>query len=140
MSNTLLTNFLIELKNQTVIWYEKNNNNNKKWRKLCGKLRSSFIFKQNHVFIENKDNPSEEIVIVVEQLDGIGNLEDSPRLFFIDKECENLKVFVDGGDLTRNINEKKSDFLQAYRYQLCDRQYGRYYFINKHADNYESVM
>ena len=91
-------------------------------------------------FIEIKDNPSEEIVIVVEQLDGIGNLEDSPRLFFVDKECENLKVFVDGGDLTRNINEKKSYFLQAYRYQLCDRQYGRDYFINKHADNYESVM
>ena len=25
----------------------------------------------------------------------------------IDEECENLKVVVDGGELTRNINQKK---------------------------------
>ena len=45
--------------------------------------------------------------------DDIGNLEDSPRLVFIDEECGNLIVVIDGGKLTRNINQKKkSDVLQ----------------------------
>ena len=45
-------------------------------------------------------------------IDGIGNLEDSPRLVFIDKECGNLKVGNDNRTLTRNINQnKKSDIL-----------------------------
>ena len=30
-------------------------------------------------------------------IDDIGNLEDSPRLVFIDEECGNLKVASDGG-------------------------------------------
>ena len=46
-------------------------------------------------------------------IDGIGNLEDSPRLVFIDKECGNLIVGNDNRTLTRNINQnKKSDVLQ----------------------------
>ena len=48
-------------------------------------------------------------------------LEDLPRLLFINKECGNLKVGVDDGKFTRNANKKeekeKSDVLQAYR---CD--------------------
>ena len=49
---------------------------------------------------------------VKEELDGtgvddIGNLEDLLRIVFIYEECGNLKVFVDGGKLTRNINKKK---------------------------------
>ena len=36
-----------------------------------------------------------------------GNLEDLLRIAFIHGECGNLKGFVDGGELTRNINEKK---------------------------------
>ena len=35
---------------------------------------SSFIFKENHVFIEEEDNSSVKVVIVEEELDGIGNL------------------------------------------------------------------
>ena len=27
---------------------------------------------------------------------------------FIDEECENLSVFVDGGELTINVNKKRS--------------------------------
>ena len=45
-------------------------------------------------------------------------LEDLPRLLFINKECGNLKVGVDDGKFTRNANKKekeKSDVLQAYR-------------------------
>ena len=65
-----------------------------------------------------KTNPSEKYLIVEEGLDGIdkddiGNLKDSPRLVIIDEECENLILVNDGGELTRNINQKKtSDVLQ----------------------------
>ena len=40
-------------------------------------------------------------------IDNIENLEDSPRLVFIDEECENLIVVNDGGEITKNINQKK---------------------------------
>ena len=67
MSNTLFTNFTTELKKQIGIQYEI------KCRKLLSQImiRSSFIFKENHVFLEEKDNPSEKVVIVEEELDGI---------------------------------------------------------------------
>ena len=57
----------------------------------------------------DKHNPSEKFVTAEEELDGIdtddiGNLEDSPRLVFIEEERENLN---DGGERTRNINQKK---------------------------------
>ena len=87
---------------------------------------SSFIFKENHVLIE-EDNPPENIVIVEKGLDGIdtddiGNLKCLLRLVFIHEECGNLKVFVDGGELTKNINQKmKPDVLQAYKYPVCDK-------------------
>ena len=59
-----------------------------------------------------KTKPSEEVVIVEEELnlvdiDDIGNLENLPRFVFIDEECGNLKVVNDGGELTKNINQKK---------------------------------
>ena len=44
--------------------------------------------------------------------DDIGNLEGSPRLLFIDEECENLIVANDGEERTGNIRQKKSDVLQ----------------------------
>ena len=48
-----------------------------------------------------RSNSSEKNVIVGEELncidiDNIGNLEDSPRLVFINGECENLIVVNDG--------------------------------------------
>ena len=70
---------------------------------------SSFI--SNYGFFE-EDNPSEKVVIVEEELNrvdinDIGNLQNLPRFMFIDEECGNLKVANDGGELTRNINQKK---------------------------------
>ena len=49
------------------IWYEI------KWSKLFSKIirRSSFTFKENRVFIEEEDNPSDKVVIVEEELGGI---------------------------------------------------------------------
>ena len=38
-------------------------------------------------------------------IDNIGNLEALLRIMFIHEECENLKVFVGRGELTRNINK-----------------------------------
>ena len=48
-------------------------------------------------------------MIVKEELDGIDlddirNLENLLRIVFIHEESGNLKVFVDGGELTKNIN------------------------------------
>ena len=40
-------------------------------------------------------------------IDDIGKLKDSPRLVFIDEDCGNVIVVNDGGELTRNINQKK---------------------------------
>ena len=71
MSNTLFTNFSTELKKQIGIWYEI------KWRKLLSQIiiRLSFIFKENHVFIEEEENTSDKVVIVEEELDGIAGAQ-----------------------------------------------------------------
>ena len=53
------------------------------------------------------------------QEDGIGNLEDLRRLVLINEKCEDLKVVVDCGERTRNINQKKmADISQTYRCPL----------------------
>ena len=39
-------------------------------------------------------------------IDNNGNLEDLPRLAFIDEECRNRKLVVDGEELARNISKK----------------------------------
>ena len=59
-------------------------------------------------------------------------------MVFIDYECWNLKVVVYGRELTRNINKKKPDVLQAYKYPLCDICCGRERFFNKHVKYSES--
>ena len=65
--------------------------------------------------------------------DDIGNLED--LLVLINKECGNPKVVIDGGELTRNINQKKKPgVLQAYRCPICDKCYWREYFFKKHLE------
>ena len=50
---------------------------------------SSFIFKVNHVFMEEKHNPLEKVVIVEKkidyiEIDGVWNLEKLPKTMFID--------------------------------------------------------
>ena len=67
---------------------------------------SNFTFKENHVFIEEEENPSNKAVTVEEERDsidisGTGNLwywkMNLPRLLLIEDECENVNVVVDGG-------------------------------------------
>ena len=61
----------------------------------------------------NKVNTVEEEQDGID-IDGIGNLMDLPKLMFIDEECGNLKLVVDGGKITRNNNiKRKSEVLQA---------------------------
>ena len=84
-----------------------------------------FDFQKTCAFIE-EDNLSEKNAIVEEGLDDIdiddiGNLEDWPRLVFLGEEYENLIVVNDGGELTRNINQKKkSEVLQLDAYYLTN--------------------
>ena len=79
-------------------------------------------------------------MIVKKNIDDIENLEGLPRIVIIHEECGNLKVFDDGGELTRNINKKKKPGVrQAYRCPLCDKFYRREYFLNKHVEYCKSV-
>ena len=56
------------------------------------------------------------------------------------ENMEILKDFVDGGELTRNIYEKKRPgVLQAYTCPLCDKYFRRDYFFNKHVEYCQSV-
>ena len=74
-----------------------------KSRRLRSQILTCFIF-----LVLFKKNQLDCI-----DIDDIGNLEDLPRLVFIDEECGNLIVVNDGAELTRNINQrKKSDVLQ----------------------------
>ena len=67
MSNTLFTYVSTELEKQICTWYEIN------CKKFLSQMRcSSFIFKENHVFIEEEDNLSDKVVLTEEELDGIG--------------------------------------------------------------------
>ena len=66
---------------------------------------------KNHGFIQ-EGNASEKFCHSWGKLDGIdideaGNFEDSPRIVFIDEECENLIVANDGRERIRNKNQKK---------------------------------
>ena len=87
-----------------------------------------FIFKENHVFIEEEDKSSdkaeEELDFIV--IDGIRNLVDLHRLTVNDKKCTNLKVVVDGAEVTKNNKRKKKlEVLQVYRWPFCDKCYRR---------------
>ena len=69
------------------------------------------LFSKNSRFHWRR-SPSEKNVIVKEGLDGrhiddIGNLEDSPRLVFIDEEYENLIAVNDGGEPVLEILTKR---------------------------------
>ena len=56
---------------------------------------------------------NEEELDGIEEIDGILNLVNLPRTMLIDSEFWNLKVVVGVGELTRNVDKKKPDGLQA---------------------------
>ena len=102
---------------------------------------SSFDFKENHVFSE-EDNSSQRFVIAEEELydidvDGIANWED---LRCSSMSVGILKKSIDGGKLTKNINQKKKPVVfYAYGCPLCEKCYRRQYFFNKHMEYSESL-
>ena len=62
-------------------------------------------------------------------------------MLFIKEECGNLKVFVDGGELIRNINDRKRpDVLQVYVCPICNKYHRLVCFFNKHVEFCESLM
>ena len=74
-----------------------------------------------------KGKPSEKFILVEQELYGIDrddfvNLDDLLRLLLINGECRNPKVVADGGELTKNINQKKKlTILQACRCPFCHK-------------------
>ena len=97
-----------------------------------------FIFKDNNVLVE-QHNPSENIVIVKEKLDGIDidkirNLGDLLRIVFIHEECGNLKVLVDGGELPEIITNRGSQtFYKLIDFHSVTNVIGEY-FLNTNVD------
>ena len=93
----MFTNSLIELKKQIgiMIWskiQETSFANNETFK---------FYFRRKSRFYW-RGKPSNKVNTVEEEQDGInitgiGNLMDLPKLMFIDEECGNLKVVIDGG-------------------------------------------
>ena len=72
------------------------------------------------MFIEDEDSPSDNVVMVEEEIDGIDidieNFVDLPRLMLIKEKCGNLKDVADDRELTINNNRKKSsEVLQTCR-------------------------
>ena len=120
-------------------WEKETNTKQNRWDYVCRHwlaLFFYFYFQKNHGFIE-EDKPSENVVIAEEELnrvdiDGIENLENSPRFLSIDKECGNIKVVNDDEEFTRNINQKKKmDVSQiACWCSLCDKCKRKYFFDN----------
>ena len=67
-----------------------------RWQILSVLYFSNFIFKGNHAF-NQKDNPTQKVVIIEKELDDIDtvdivNLEDLRELVIIDEECGNPKA------------------------------------------------
>ena len=103
MSNTLSANFAKELKKQIGIWYEI------KWGKRLSQItrRSSFIFKEKHVLIDEEDNPSDKLVMVEEELDGIDNFK-----------CGNFKMSIVESLLERITERISKMFYKPILWQM----------------------
>ena len=91
------------------------------------------IFLKNHVFIEEEDNPIEKVVIVEEEQDGIGNLEDLPRLFSSIKNIGILKYLLMVETSLKILTKRSHTF-----YKLVD-VHSVTDLINNHAKYCESV-
>ena len=98
-----------------------------------------FFFKRaKKKYVWNKTADTTFIKVVISNdIDDIGNLED-----LLDKKCGNLKVASNGGERTRNINQKKMfyrRFISLYRSSLPDKCCNRVYFFNNQVKYCESV-
>ena len=103
---------------------------------------SSFIFKLNHVFMEENENLEEKFIVGEEELDGIAidgilNSENLPVYRWRILESKSSRRWL--RRLTRNINKKrKPEVLQAYKCPFWDMCWRHVYFFNKHVKYSES--
>ena len=72
-----------------------------------------FYFQRKSRFHQRRRKSFKKSAIVEVELgyidtDGIGGLEDLPRLLVINEECGNLKVAAYVGKVTRNIDKKEA--------------------------------
>ena len=96
---------------------------------------------QNELSIEEK-NPSEELVISEEEIAALdtsamkeSNVEDLPKLTFIDEKTGNMRVVVhEGGSTERTKSDIKSGELPTYRCSFCGKCYKRELFYEKHVE------
>ena len=97
------------------------------------------ILHQNELFIEEK-NPSEELVISEEEIADCDaramketNVEDLPKLIFIDEKSGNMRVVVhECGSTERRKSNIKSGELPTYRCSFCGKCYKHELFYEKH--------
>ena len=98
------------------------------------------ILNENELFIEEK-NASEELVISEEEIAALDtsamketNVEDLPKLIFIDAKSGNMRVVVhEGGSTERTKSDTKSGELPTYRCSFCGKCYKRELFYEKHV-------
>ena len=102
------------------------------------------ILNQNELFIEEK-NPSEELIISEEEIASRDtsamketNVEDLPKLIFIDEKSGNMRLVVpEGGSTERTKCNTKSGelyrYITTYRCSFCGKCYKRELFYEKHV-------
>ena len=99
------------------------------------------ILNQNELFIE-EENPSEELVISEEEIAALDtsamketNVEDLPKLIFIDEKSGNMRVVVHGSGIAeRTKSDTKSGELATYRCSLCGKCYKPELLYEKHVE------
>ena len=99
------------------------------------------ILNQNELFIEEK-HPSEELVISKEEIAALDtsamketNVEDLPKLIFIDEKSRNMRVVVhEGASTEKTKSDTKSGELATYRYSFCGKCYKRELFYEKYVE------
>ena len=102
------------------------------------------ILNQNELFKEEK-NPSEELVISEEEIAALdasamkqSNVEDLPKLIFIEEKSGNMRVIVhEGGSTETTKSDTKSGDLAINRCSFCGKCYKRELFYEKHGENCE---
>ena len=96
------------------------------------------ILNQNELFIEEK-NPSEELLISEEEIAALDtsamketNVEDLPKLIFIDEKSGNMRIVAhEGGNTEKTKSDTKSGEFPTYRCSFCGKCYKRELFYEK---------
>ena len=99
------------------------------------------ILNQNELFTK-EENLSEELVIFEEEVVALDtsamketNVEDLPKLIFIDEKSGNMRVAVyEGGSTEKARRDTMSGELAVYRCSLCGKCYKSELLYEKHVE------